>query len=76
MPLHAARRRTINAVDRPYLPKGRKDARTFAGAADLARTENDKGRRDPSAECKESAFFAFLRSIKRRSQKKICCACG
>lgn len=60
MPLHAARRRTINAVGRPNLPMGRNTFESLRGAADLARTENDRGRLDPSVECKESAFFAFL----------------
>ena len=53
MPLHAARRRTINVIG---LHICRKAGRTF----DSGRSRpngNDRGRRDPSAECKESAFF-------------------
>ena len=75
MLLHAARRRTINTVGRPNLPTGRRTFEPLRGAADLARTENDRGRLDPSAEWKERAFC--LSAINKKAQsEKICCAFG
>lgn len=68
MPLHAARRRTINAVGRPYLPKGRKDARQRPISPER-KTTGDGVIRQPNAKKARAGIFSIHK--KAQSEKNL-----